>query len=73
MAHPHLKLLNLVVLSSLITMEANPLANSLYSSLETDPVFRVCISGGPCGGKTKLMARVKDIFKDKGFQVIILP
>lgn len=34
--------------------------HSLYHGLQRSPVFRISISGGPCGGKTTLIQKIKD-------------
>jgi uridine kinase len=47
--------------------------HSLYHCLEKFPVYRLSISGGPCGGKTTLLNKIRDEFTKKGFKVVSLP
>jgi predicted ATPase len=37
------------------------------------PIYRVVISGGPCGGKTTTLAEVSDRMRSRGFAVFIVP
>ena len=46
--------------------------HALYHGLDHLPVFRISISGGPCGGKTTLLQKIKDEFTNKGFRVLMI-
>jgi nucleoside-triphosphatase THEP1 len=39
----------------------------------THPLYRICITGGPCGGKTSCMKIIRDHFMSKGFNVFSVP
>jgi len=36
-------------------------------------ITRICITGGPCAGKTTALAEVKDYFEGLGFHVFVVP
>lgn len=56
-----------------LVMNQALLEHELYHCLDKFPVYRVCISGGPCGGKTTLLNLVGEEFTKKGFKVITMP
>ena len=37
------------------------------------PIYRVCLTGGPCAGKTTAMTTITDHLTQKGFKVLIVP
>jgi predicted ATPase len=37
------------------------------------PVYKIIITGGPCGGKTTAMARLFSFLRERGFEVITCP
>lgn len=37
------------------------------------PVYKIVITGGPCGGKTSSFDRIKQVFGEKGFKVFCVP
>lgn len=37
------------------------------------PLYRVCITGGPCGGKSSCMKIVRHYFMAKGYNVLCVP
>ena len=36
-------------------------------------IFKVALTGGPCGGKTTSIERIKQEFTEKGFNVLVVP
>lgn len=46
---------------------------NIYHGLQRSPVFRISISGGPCGGKTSLITKIKEEFTHMCFRVLALP
>ena len=58
---------------NILVMKKATSEHELYHCLDNFPVFRVCISGGPCGGKTTLLDKVREEFTKKGFKVITMP
>ena len=43
------------------------------ASLHLPPVYKIVLTGGPCGGKTTAMARLSDFFRGNGFRVYTVP
>lgn len=37
------------------------------------PVYRICLTGGPCAGKTTSLATLMTYLQDKGFRVFVVP
>ena len=37
------------------------------------PIYRICLTGGPCSGKTTVMTQIRNIMEEKGFLVYIVP
>jgi thymidylate kinase len=37
------------------------------------PVYRVCLTGGPCSGKTSSVAEISDRLRSRGFGVYVVP
>jgi predicted ATPase len=37
------------------------------------PIYRIVISGGPCGGKTTTLAEVSDRLRSRGYAVFVVP
>ena len=50
-----------------------------YADPQTDdivnkkPVFRICITGGPCSGKSTSLVKMQNILADKGWRVFTVP
>mmetsp|Transcript_10829 Transcript_10829/g.25838 ORF Transcript_10829/g.25838 Transcript_10829/m.25838 type:complete len:414 (+) Transcript_10829:150-1391(+) len=40
---------------------------------ENQSIWKFCITGGPCGGKTTALARIYSFLKDRGFEVCTAP
>lgn len=38
-----------------------------------DGIFKFAITGGPCGGKSTAMARLREHFEERGYAVIVVP
>ncbi|MBQ9155865.1 MAG: ATP-binding protein [Eubacterium sp.] len=36
-------------------------------------VVRIVVTGGPCGGKTTAIDRIKEVFQKEGYQILIIP
>ena len=43
------------------------------SRAEPNPLFRIALTGGPCGGKTTALARLSSYLKERGFEVGVAP
>ena len=43
------------------------------TSVSLEEVTRVCITGGPCAGKTTSLARIAERVQESGFRVFIVP
>jgi|LauGreDrversion4_2_1035121.scaffolds.fasta_scaffold559937_1 putative protein kinase ArgK-like GTPase of G3E family len=37
------------------------------------PITRICITGGPCSGKTTALATIHSVLTKQGFKVFIVP
>ena len=37
------------------------------------PIYRICITGGPCSGKTTALAKLQNIYDKKGFRIFTVP
>lgn len=37
------------------------------------PIIRICLTGGPCAGKTTAMATLNQTLSQMGFRVLIVP
>ena len=37
------------------------------------PIYRVCLTGGPCAGKTTALSTLRDNLHKIGFNVLIVP
>jgi hypothetical protein len=37
------------------------------------PVYKIVVTGGPCGGKSSSFDRIRKVFTEKGFRVICVP
>ena len=42
-------------------------------SASKHPIYRVCLTGGPCAGKTTALATLTDMLTTKGFKVLLVP
>ncbi|CAN0309187.1 unnamed protein product, partial [Hapterophycus canaliculatus] len=42
-------------------------------SQNSNPFYKLVLTGGPCGGKTTALFRMGDFFRDKGFRVFTVP
>ena len=42
-------------------------------SASKHPIYRVCLTGGPCAGKTTALATLTDHLTTKGFKVLLVP
>lgn len=36
-------------------------------------MLKVCITGGPCGGKSRIMSRLTEVLSERGYKVLICP
>lgn len=37
------------------------------------PIYKICITGGPCAGKTTSIEEIKEIFSNRGYRVLVCP
>eukprot|EP00352_Strombidinopsis_acuminata_P000129 CAMPEP_0176342082 /NCGR_PEP_ID=MMETSP0126-20121128/2894_1 /TAXON_ID=141414 ORGANISM="Strombidinopsis acuminatum, Strain SPMC142" /NCGR_SAMPLE_ID=MMETSP0126 /ASSEMBLY_ACC=CAM_ASM_000229 /LENGTH=128 /DNA_ID=CAMNT_0017687287 /DNA_START=460 /DNA_END=846 /DNA_ORIENTATION=+ len=37
------------------------------------PIFRICLTGGPCAGKTTALSTLQTVLSQMGFKVLIVP
>ena len=37
------------------------------------PIYRICLTGGPCAGKTTALATLTEILTKRGFTVLQVP
>jgi predicted ATPase len=47
--------------------------NMAAAETGSQKIWKFCITGGPCGGKTTALARVYSFLKDRGFEVCTAP
>jgi len=40
---------------------------------ETVPIYKICLTGGPCAGKTTALTQLTDHLTEKGFKVFTVP
>lgn len=40
---------------------------------EGPKIFRFCITGGPCGGKTTGLSYLSEKLREEGYEVLIVP
>lgn len=50
-----------------------PMSAGMRVSAPVAPVYRVVLSGGPCGGKTTAMAEISERLRSRGFGVYVVP
>jgi nucleoside-triphosphatase THEP1 len=46
--------------------------NSIRNTAE-HPIYKVAITGGPCGGKSTSLARIREDLISRGFRVFSVP
>ena len=44
-----------------------------YNEKKIAPIYRICLTGGPCSGKTTAIAQLEDLVEDKGVRVFTVP
>ena len=37
------------------------------------PIYRFCLTGGPCSGKTTAITKIQNIVRQKGYRVFSVP
>ena len=37
------------------------------------PVYKIVVTGGPCGGKSSSFDRIRQVFMEKGFRILCVP
>ena len=37
------------------------------------PIYKICLTGGPCSGKTTAVAKITNLIEKKGFRVFNVP
>lgn len=37
------------------------------------PIYKIVVTGGPCGGKSTSFERIRNVFTEKGFRVLCIP
>jgi len=37
------------------------------------PIYKICVTGGPCAGKTTCMATLNDKFTELGYRILVVP
>ena len=42
-------------------------------ALRPSPIYKIVLTGGPCGGKTTALARLSSYLRERGFEVITCP
>jgi len=48
-------------------------ASAALQDEEENPIYRVCLTGGPCSGKTTAIAKMQDIITKSGYRVFQVP
>ena len=48
-------------------------AAEMNSIVPPNPVYKIVLTGGPCGGKTTLLARLSPYLRERGFEVMTCP
>ena len=43
------------------------------AAVQDIPLYRIVLTGGPCGGKTTALARVSSYLRQRGFEVFTVP
>lgn len=54
-------------------MQENCLDHPKVLSQVEHPVFRICLTGGPCAGKTTALITLNQSLTDRGFRVFMVP
>jgi putative protein kinase ArgK-like GTPase of G3E family len=39
----------------------------------THPIFRICLTGGPCAGKTTALQTLTQVLTSRGYRVLTVP
>jgi predicted ATPase len=45
----------------------------VMASVQDIPLYRIVLTGGPCGGKTTALARLSSYLRERGFEVFTVP
>jgi len=40
---------------------------------KTLPLYKICLTGGPCGGKTTALAQITERLTERGYKVFVVP
>ncbi len=49
------------------------LNSEIYFNSPEKKVTKIVLTGGPCGGKTAALSRIRDAYSEKGYAVVIVP
>ena len=41
--------------------------------VKTLPLYKICLTGGPCGGKTTALAQLTERLTERGYKVFVVP
>ncbi len=54
--------------------QVNEITSQFKARVDTEfPIYKIVITGGPCGGKTTGLDRIKKEMIEKGFRVFSIP
>jgi len=70
--HANLQDLSLQKQSSIVEEAFGPKKKGTDRANEI-PITRICVTGGPCAGKTTALADLDTVLKQMGFRVLVVP
>lgn len=47
--------------------------SSFLKNNQKYPIYKIVVTGGPCGGKSTSFERIRNVFTEKGFRVLCVP
>jgi len=65
--------------SSFLKLFARPISNFFYSTNDVSAppkgsqIHKICLTGGPCAGKTTALTHLQHVLSQKGFRVFSVP
>lgn len=59
--------------NTLHTKEVVQLDQGISRNESEFPIYKICVTGGPCAGKTTSIEEIKEIFSNRGYRVLVVP
>jgi predicted ATPase len=54
-------------------MQENVLDHPKVLANARHPIYRICLTGGPCAGKTTALTTLNQVLAQRGFRVYMVP